>query len=147
MFDFEKLMVYQKALDHTDFVYDLIKKIPFEEKGKLTDQYRRAAISVSLNIAEGSAGTKKEFHNFLRITKRSLRECLVCTTIASRRKYITEKDQESSRAQIAEMSKMCTGLQKYLIRKQIWLHLSAPLLRTKYSELNTKQKNREQTLF
>jgi four helix bundle protein len=117
MFDFEKLKVYQKALDHTDFVYEMVKKFPYEEKGNLTDQYRRASVSVSLNIAEGSAGTKKEFHNFLRITKRSLRECLVCNTIAFRRKYIDEKENQLSRSQISEMSKMCTGLQKYLSKK------------------------------
>jgi four helix bundle protein len=117
MFDFEKLSVYQKALDHVDFAYEIIKKFPADEKYILGDQYRRASISISLNIAEGSAGTKKEFHNFLRIAKRSLRECLVCTTVAYRRKYITEEESKLSRNQISEISKMCTGLQKYLNKK------------------------------
>ena len=117
MFDFEKLIVYQKALNHVDFAYDLVKKFPNDEKFNLGDQYKRASVSVSLNIAEGSAGTKKEFNNFLRITKRSLRECLVCTTIASRRNFITIEEQDQSRKQITEISKMCTGLQKYLSKK------------------------------
>ena len=117
MFDFEKLIVYQKALNHVDFAYDLANKFPIDEKFNLGDQYKRASVSVSLNIAEGSAGTKKEFNNFLRITKRSLRECLVCTTIAARRNFITSEDQDLSRQQITEISKMCTGLQKYLTKK------------------------------
>ena len=114
MFDFEKLKLYQKALDHIDSSYELILKFPPEERHNLSDQYRRAALSVALNVAEGSAGTKKEFHNFLRIAKRSLRECLVCSTVAFRRKYIAEKEYENSRLTIPEMSKMSTGLQKYL---------------------------------
>jgi four helix bundle protein len=117
MFDFEKLIAYQKALNHLDSAYDLMKKFPHEEKWVLADQFRRASLSVCLNLAEGSAGTKKEFHNFLRISKRSLRECLVCTTVAFRRKYITEEEKDLSRTQISEISKMCTGLQKYLANK------------------------------
>jgi four helix bundle protein len=119
MFDFEKLKLYQKALDHIDSSYSLILKFPPEERYNLADQYRRAALSVALNVAEGSAGTKKEFHNFLRISKRSLRECLVCSTVAFRRNYITKEEYESSRSTILEMSKMSTGLQKYLKQKPV----------------------------
>jgi four helix bundle protein len=126
MFDFEKLIVYKKSLDHVDFTYELIKKFPADEKYTLGDQYKRASVSVSLNIAEGSAGTKKEFNNFLRISKRSLRECLVCTTIAFRRKYITEQEDKLSREQISEMSKMCTGLQKYLTKKSSQIPPASP---------------------
>ena len=109
-FNFEKLIVYQKALNYVDFVYTLTEQFPKQEQFALTDQFRRAAVSVSLNIGEGSAGTKKEFLNFLRISNRSIRECVVCTTIAFRRNYITEETSTTSRIHLVEMAKLNSGL-------------------------------------
>lgn len=63
-FDFEKLNVYQKALEYIDFVYKLTEKFPKEEQFGLTSNFRRAAQSIALNIGEGSGGTKAEFKNF-----------------------------------------------------------------------------------
>jgi four helix bundle protein len=57
-FDFENLKVYQRSLDYIDFVYDITKDFPKTETFSLTDQLKRASISISLNIAEGSAGSK-----------------------------------------------------------------------------------------
>lgn len=74
IFNFEKLIVYQKSLDYIDYVYELTNKFPKEEIYGLTSQWRRAANSVALNIGEGEGGTTKEFSNFLRISKRSIRE-------------------------------------------------------------------------
>lgn len=54
LFDFEKLKVYQRALDYVDFFYSTSKKFPKEELFSLTDQFRRAATSICLNIAEGT---------------------------------------------------------------------------------------------
>jgi four helix bundle protein len=85
-FDFEKLVVYQKSLDFIDQVYVLTEQFPSHERFNVTDQFRRAATSIALNIAEGSAGTKKEFGAFLRISNRSVRECVVCLSIALRQK-------------------------------------------------------------
>jgi four helix bundle protein len=59
-FDFENLKVYQKALDYVDFVYKITKTFPKEEMFSLSDQFRRAATSICLNIAEGSGGSKTE---------------------------------------------------------------------------------------
>ena len=109
-FNFEKLITYQKSLDYVDFVYDMTERFPKQEIYSLTDQFRRAAVSVSLNIGEGSSGTKKEFMNFLRISNRSLRECVVCTTIAHRRNYIDEELNLKSRALLVEIAKMNSGL-------------------------------------
>ena len=109
-FNFEKLIAYQKSLDYVDFVYNTTEGFPKNEQFSLTDQFRRAAVSISLNIGEGSSGTKKEFMNFLRISNRSLRECVVCTTIAFRRKYISEEVNEKSRASLVEIAKLNSGL-------------------------------------
>ncbi|MGE5808171.1 MAG: four helix bundle protein [Nitrospirota bacterium] len=72
-FDFEKLIVYQKALDYVDVVYTITKTFPKQEMFSLTDQFRRAATSICLNIAEGSGGTKSEFNQYLKIARRSTR--------------------------------------------------------------------------
>jgi four helix bundle protein len=56
-FDFEKLIVYQRALGYVDFVYKITGTFPRQETFSLTDQFRRAAASICLNIAEGSGGT------------------------------------------------------------------------------------------
>jgi four helix bundle protein len=109
-FNFEKLVTYQKSLDYVDFVYNTTEQFPKIEQFSLTDQFRRASVSIALNIGEGSSGTKKEFINFIRISNRSLRECVVCTSIAYRRKYIDEKTHNHSRAQLVEIAKLNSGL-------------------------------------
>lgn len=70
-FKFEKLIVWQKALDLSDAVCGVVKKFPKDELYVLTSQIKRAADSVSLNIAEGSTGqTNAEFSRFLSISLR-----------------------------------------------------------------------------
>jgi four helix bundle protein len=113
-FNFEKLLVYQKALDYIDFVYSLTGKFPKDELFGLTSQFKRAASSIALNIGEGSGGTTAEFKNFIRISFRSLNECVVCTTIAKRRNFITEEEQEKSRLQLLEIVRMFSELRNSL---------------------------------
>jgi four helix bundle protein len=60
IFEFEKLRIYQKAMDFIDKVYEVTRKFPAEEKFGLVDQFRRAFVSIALNTAEGSGGTKIE---------------------------------------------------------------------------------------
>lgn len=112
IFHFEKLKVYQKSLDFVDWTYRLIKSFPIEENYRLSSQFIRASHSVALNIAEGSAGTSQEFQYFLRISLRSLRECVFCIEIASRQKYLNEQETNHSREMAAEISKMIIGLMK-----------------------------------
>jgi len=57
-FDFENLKVYQKALEYVDFVYEMTRNFSKAEILSLTDQFKRASISICLNIAEGSGGSK-----------------------------------------------------------------------------------------
>ena len=71
-FKFEKLIVWQKPVDLSDKVDQLTKKFPKEELYILTSQIKRAADSVSLNIAEGSTGqSNPEFKKFLGYSLRS----------------------------------------------------------------------------
>jgi len=114
-FDFENLKVYQKSLDYIDFVYEITKNFPKTENFVLTDQWKRASISICLNIAEGSGGSKMEFNRFLKIARRSLRECVAITEISYRQKFMTKDIKQRSRILCLELSKMINGLMKSLI--------------------------------
>jgi four helix bundle protein len=115
-FDFENLKVYQKALEYVDFVYETTKRFPKIEIFSLIDQFKRASISIGLNIAEGSGGSKSEFNKFLKIARRSVRECVAITEISYRQKFLDEKTRQQSRNLCSELSKMINGLMKSLKR-------------------------------
>ena len=75
MFNFEKLEVWQKAIDFADLVYRETQSFPAEERFGLTNQMRRAAVSVSSNIAEGcSRISKGDFARFVEIATGSVFE-------------------------------------------------------------------------
>ncbi len=114
VFNFEKLTVYQKSISYVEFIYKLTKQFPKSEQFGLTDQFRRASVSICLNIAEGGGGSKAEFNQFLKIARRSGRECISITEIAFRQQYINLSDKNLSRAFCVELSKMLTGLMRSL---------------------------------
>lgn len=113
-FKFEDLKVYQKALDFINLAYKTSEQFPKEEAYKLTSQFIRAATSIALNIAEGSGDTNSQFNRFLKIAIGSVRECVVCASIAKNQNYITIKEERILRENLEELSKMITGLQKFL---------------------------------
>jgi four helix bundle protein len=91
-FKFEKLKVWQKALDLADRIDLLTKTFPREEVYILTSQMKRAADSIALNIAEGSTGqSNAEYNRFLRYALRSDIEVVACLYLGKRRKYIAEE--------------------------------------------------------
>lgn len=116
-FDFESLELYKKSLNYVDFVYDLIILFPVEERFALSDQFKRAVVSVSLNIAEGYGETIPLALKYLKTVRGSIRECLGCSTIAFRRKYIDEEKYVNSRMLLTELSKLSAGYGKYLKNK------------------------------
>ncbi len=88
-FKFEKLKVWQKAVDLSDNIDQLSKQFPKDELFILTSQIKRAADSVSLNIADGSTGqSNPEFKRFLGYALRSDIEVVGCLFLAQRRKYV-----------------------------------------------------------
>jgi len=117
-FDFENLKVYQKVLEYVDFVYEITKDFPKAEVFSLTDQFRRASVSICLNIAEGTGGSKAEFNNFLKIARRSVRECIAITEISNRQKFVDNDYRKQSRGLCLELSKMLNGLMKSLKRNE-----------------------------
>ena len=85
MFRFEKLEVWQKAIEYADSVYAVSRRFPDEEKFGLTSQMRRSAVSVSSNVAEGSGRSSNTgFSRFVEIGYGSLMECVSQSHIAQR---------------------------------------------------------------
>ena len=73
---FEDLIVWQKAHQFVLNVYSYTQKFPKQEVYALTSQFRRAAISIAANIAEGfKKRSAKDKANFLNIAQASLEEC------------------------------------------------------------------------
>lgn len=111
-FNFEKLTVYQKALDVIDKVYDYTNTFPKEELFGLTSQFRRSATSISLNIAEGSARSKKDYFRFLDIAQGSIFESIAIIEIGKRKKYFEPSVVLELRKDFSEISKMISGLKR-----------------------------------
>ena len=92
-FKFEKLEIWNMSIDLADDVHTITRKFLKEEMFSLTSQFKRAADSVSLNIAEGSIGqSNKEQKRFIGYAIRSIAECVSCLYLALRRKYISQKE-------------------------------------------------------
>ncbi|WP_299674137.1 four helix bundle protein [uncultured Dokdonia sp.] len=113
-FKFEDLKVNQKALDFVDYTYVITKKFPKEEVYGLSSQYKRASISVPLNIAEGAGDTDAQFNRYLQMAWDSAKECVVCSSIARRQDFITLEEDDEARIKLTEIAKMTTSLKKYL---------------------------------
>ncbi len=85
MQDYHQLEVWNRSMDHVVRLYEFIVSLPTEEKFNLASQLRRAAVSVPLNIAEGSAAaTNAEFGRFLGFAYRSLKEVITALELCER---------------------------------------------------------------
>ena len=93
-YKFERLEVWQLALEYIDRMYDLADRLPSSEEYNLKSQLRRAATSIALNIAEGSTGqSDAEQARFLGLALRSLVETVACQHLIHRRGYLSEREQ------------------------------------------------------
>ena len=114
-FKFEELKVYQKAMDFGEVVDGLVKDFPSHELYALSSQFRRAADSIALNIAEGYPGSDAQFVRHLNHAIYSANECVSCSTKARRRSYINFEQDEENRKSISELTKMMASLRKKVI--------------------------------
>ncbi|MDO6759539.1 four helix bundle protein [Tamlana sp. 2_MG-2023] len=90
-FKFEKLIIWQKAMDFGEVIHKLSLVFPDKEKFNLSSQICRASDSIALNISEGSIGqSNPEQKKFIGYSIRSLAEVVTCLFKAKRRNYITE---------------------------------------------------------
>ena len=116
MYNFEKLIVWQKTITLIKTVYDLTNQLPVQERFALTDQIKRAVTSIALNIAEGSgAKGKREFMVYCRNALKSLYETIAALKIIQ---SIYPIDVQPALDQCDEISKLLHGLLKYLKSNQ-----------------------------
>ena len=116
-FNFEQLDVYEKSIDFVNKVYLTTQNYPKEEMFGLTGQFRRAAVSISLNIAEGSARTKKDFSRFVDMARGSVFECVTVLRISEKLNYIGDVNFKELKDRLVEISKMLSGLKRSLFQE------------------------------
>ena len=92
MFNFEKLDVWQKTIVFAGSVYRLSKTFHADERFGLTNQIRRAATSISSNIAEGSARPPADFAKFIGHATGSVYEVVTQATIARNEGFLSPTD-------------------------------------------------------
>jgi four helix bundle protein len=115
MFNFEKLEVWRKAIEFADQVYALTRSFPENERFGLTNQMRRAAVSISSNIAEGSSrSSKPDFARFTQVATGSIFKVVSQDTIARRQGFLADEAFSRLYAAAEEQSKMLSGLKKSL---------------------------------
>ena len=106
-FNFEKLEVYADAVEFANQVYEVTKAFPKSEMFGITNQLRRASVSIPSNIAEGSSRSKKDFARFLNIALGSCYECVPILEISKRQEYIQKN---SFHGLIAELHKIAAKI-------------------------------------
>ena len=110
-FSFENLKVYNSIRNLVRDIYHIQEKFPKKEQYALGDQIRRAAVSISANLAEGSGrNSLKEKIRFIEISYGSLMEVFCELQTACDLGYITSDQFESLRPQFTEVAKMLSGL-------------------------------------
>jgi len=115
MFTFEKLDVWHRAIAFADLVYAATRNFPNDERFGLTNQMRRAAVSVSSNLAEGTSRVSKaDFARFIEIATGSLFEVVSQSVIARNQGFLPEADCQQLYAAAEEQSRMLSGLRKSL---------------------------------
>ena len=109
MSDYKNLNVWKCSIDLVDTLYHTLKELPKEELYALTDQIKRAAVSIPSNIAEGaSRNSKKEFVQFLYIALGSASEVETQLIIAKRLGYLENIENEIR--EITKIRKMLNAL-------------------------------------
>lgn len=111
MTTFRNLNVYTKSKELVKQIYELLKKLPREEQFALSDQLRRAVISIPSNIAEGSGrNSQKDQAHFYNIAYGSLMEVFSQLDIACDLGYISQEEFNQLESLINEEAKMLSGL-------------------------------------
>lgn len=116
MFNFEKLEVWHQAIAFADRVDDLTGSFPGDERFGLTNQMRRAAVSISSNIAEGtSRSSSVDYARFIELATGSLFEVVFQATISKRRKFLNDPQYSEIYGAAEEQSRMLSGLRASIL--------------------------------
>lgn len=109
--NYQSLIVWQKSMDLAKMVYAEVKNLPKEEMYALSDQIRRAVVSIPSNIAEGCAReSKTELAYFLRVAKGSAAELETLLLLCSSIGYLQKQDLNDIFSLLDEISRMLRAL-------------------------------------
>ena len=115
MANYRELIVWQKSMILTEEIYRIVKSLPKEELYALSDQMRRAAVSIPSNISEGHGrNSKNEFYRFLAIAQGSRAELETQLEICKRLNYVSESEIEHAMLLCTEVEKMIYALMQKL---------------------------------
>ena len=116
---FEDLEVYKAAREYRKKIYQLIKELPVEEKYNLAGQMRRAALSLTNNIAEGHGRYHfQENIQFCRISRGSLMELIDDLNVCIDEKYFSIDYLEELKKEGYKINKMLNGYIAYLKKRR-----------------------------
>ena len=109
--NFQQLDVYKISQEYIKEIYQVTKKYPSDEKFGLIDQIRRAAVSITANIAEGCGRYhSKDFTQFLRIARGSSYEVVALLDVSLNLEYISKKEYDGLLIKADRINKMLNGL-------------------------------------
>lgn len=119
MFRFQKLEVWQESITYGSKVYNVVETFPKDELFGLSSQLKRASLSISSNIAEGSGSSSvKDFCNFLDIAIKSTLETVSQLLFAKERGYVSETKVNEFYEEAEKLTKRIQGLKQYLKNKK-----------------------------
>lgn len=108
--NYKELLVWQKSMDLVEIVYKLVKYLPKEETYALSDQMRRAVISIPSNIAEGhQRNSPRDFKYFLGVARGSNAELETQLLVCIRLNYLTQQQTEQALIFTEEIGKMLSA--------------------------------------
>ncbi len=109
-FRFEDLRVYQKALDYYTWTHNKTEFFPNSESNPLVKNFTIDALEIASKISEGSSRNKIQFIDSLREAKTAIRRCVVNSSVSIKLGYINEEEEDESRRQLMELTKMLGAL-------------------------------------
>ena len=116
MFNFEKLEIWHKAIQFADLVYRHTRAFPSDERFGLTNQMRRAAVSISSNIAEATSRVSKvDFARFIEIATGSVFEVVSQSFIGRNQGFLKEEQFRELYVAAEEQGRMLSGLRRSLV--------------------------------
>ena len=114
--NYKNLKIWQRSVDLCTSIYLVSQNFPESEKFGLTNQIRRAAISIPSNIAEGAGRkSKADFQRFLRIAEGSANEVETQIIIAQELKFIKSEVAQKLVIEVNEILKMIGGFTKKIM--------------------------------
>ena len=125
--DYRDLVVWQRAVDFGAEIYRISAGFPREEQLGVTTQVRKASVSVSANIAEGSGrATSRDLMNFLSHARGSLNEAESMVFVAQRLGFVTAADCTEALRLADETSRMLAGLRVSIAKRLSTPHSPPP---------------------